>query len=384
MRYCGDWEMTKKRFQAWWRGGKIGRPMMRIVAKRDVPLQDPGPALKAERSGKTGLPAQGAARDVARQPSPEEHHIDPVLNAARLREKFRTHRPMAEGYLSLDLNIGPGSMATYLGAEPVFAPDTIWYKECIADYASFGDLVYDPEAYWLKRHLEVIREGVRLADGDFLVNIPDIIENIDILSSLRGPQQTCFDLYDHGPEVRRTLAQIESFYFPYYDAFYDLSKSSDGSSSFTAFSIWGPGKTAKVQCDFSAMISPGQFRDFVLPGLDRQCARLDNTLYHLDGPDAIKHVDALMEIKNLKALQWTAGAGKPDGASRDWYPIYEKVRRAGKSLWIAIYDGSYTDWIAGADALVRAFGSDGLYLLFPEMTESQGERLMEHGEVQWG
>ena len=48
--------------------------------------------------------------------------------------------------------------------------------------------------------------------------------------------------------------------------------------------------------------------------------RLDHSLYHLDGPDAIKHVPALMELEKLDALQWTCGAGQPDGACPRWYP----------------------------------------------------------------
>ena len=58
-----------------------------------------------------------------------------------------------------------------------------------------------------------------------------------------------------------------------------------------------------------------------MPSLQQQCQKLDYTLYHLDGPDAIKHLDALMEIEELDALQWTPGAGKPDGGDELWYPI---------------------------------------------------------------
>ena len=157
---------------------------------------------------------------------------------------------------------------------------------------------------------------------------------------------------------------------------YDTSKGQDGSSCYTAFSIWGPGKTAKVQCDFSAMMSPRHFQEFVIPSLERQLASLDNSIYHLDGKDAIKHLDALMELKHLNGLQWTAGAAQPDGGSTKWYPIYDRVRRAGKGLWISIYDGGIDDWIRSAKNLAERYGTAGLYLLFPEMSEQEADRIM--------
>ena len=89
-----------------------------------------------------------------------------------------------------------------------------------------------------------------------------------------------------------------------------------------------------------------------MPSLRLQCQQLDFSLYHLDGPDAIRHLDALMEIEELNALQWTAGAGQPDGGNERWYAIYDKVRDAGKSLWVEIHDGDLHDWIQTADRFV--------------------------------
>ena len=87
-------------------------------------------------------------------------------------------------------------------------------------------------------------------------------------------------------------------------------------------------------------------------------------IYHLDGPDAIMHVDALMEVEELTALQWTPGAGNPDGGSERWYPMYDRVKAAGKSLWIMLEEGSTDELIDKADKLVKRYGRDGLYLLF--------------------
>jgi len=213
-------------------------------------------------------------------------------------------------------------MAVYLGAEPSFSPTTVWYNEIIHDYQEFGPLNYDPDNGWLKRHLGLVKEELRLAGEEFLIAVPDLIESMDILSALRGPRKLCLDLMDHPEIVKDYISQIDNFYFRYYDSFYDLVKDGSNGCCYTSFQIWGSGKTAKVQCDYSAMISPYHFREFALPFLKRHCDKLDFSLYHLDGPDAIKHTDAIVEIDALDALQFTPGTGRPDpGNEQKGYPL---------------------------------------------------------------
>jgi 5-methyltetrahydrofolate--homocysteine methyltransferase len=164
---------------------------------------------------------------------------------------------------------------------------------------------------------------------------------------------------------------------------YNIVECKDGSSSYTVFNIWGPGRTAKIQSDFSALMSPSQFREFVIPSLKKQCKKLDYSIYHLDGPDAVKHVDALMEIEDLDALQWTCGAGQPDGGSERWFPIYDRVRAKDKSLWIMLYDGGIKDWISSCDLLIERYGPDGMYFHYPKMDEMDAIALIEYANKKW-
>lgn len=342
--YISDWGKVKSRFEEWWNRDKSGRPLMRILAKgrqgNVVPLDEPK--------------------------IPEDLYLDIPRIITGYRNYCETHYFLADAFPTVDINLGPGSMALYLGVEPGFAWDTVWYKERFDSAGEFETLQYDDDNKWWTLHRKMARDAVNLAAGDFYVAIPDIIENLDILSAMRGPQNLCFDLIDEPEAVRRGIEIIDSVYFTYYDRLYDILKDDDDSSSYTAFQILGKGKTAKVQCDFCAMISPGMFRDIVIPSLRRECQNLNHSIYHLDGPDAIKHVPALMEIEELDALQWTCGAGKPDGGCEKWYPIYDQVREAGKGLWIQLYDGGPADWAESAKRIVRRYGTTGIYFLFPE------------------
>ncbi len=78
------------------------------------------------------------------------------------------------------------------------------------------------------------------------------------------------------------------------------------------------------------MMSPEDFRKYIQPSLRSQSENVDHVLYHLDGPAAIKHMDALMEIEGIDALQWTSGDAGPDGTLPDWDVIYDKAIAAGK------------------------------------------------------
>jgi len=363
MKYKENWSETQAHFNAWWNRKSFGRPLMRVVARRKLPL--------------------GELEPVKEPKSPMEFHLDVERKVIEMRNYCKSYVFMAEAFPYIDLNLGPGSLATYLGTEPVFAWDTVWYKECAENLEDLKKLSFDENNHWWKLHLEMIQKAQVNSKDDFLVSIPDLIENIDILSAMRGPQNLCYDLIDEPEKVKEYVSQIDDLYFKYYNMLYDIVKSEDGSCCYTAFSVWGMGKTAKVQCDFSALLSPLQFREFIVPSLRKQLSKLDNSIYHLDGPDAIRHLDALMEIEELDALQWTAGAGQPDGGSEKWYSIYDKVRTANKSLWIAIYDGKLEDWILCADKIVKRYGSAGIYLLFPEMEEEESQKLMEFAEMNW-
>ncbi|MBR0464187.1 MAG: trimethylamine corrinoid protein 2 [Clostridia bacterium] len=354
-------EHLVQRFEDWWRRDNRGLPLMRVVARRDDADAPPAP---------------DAADDQAL-------YTDAGYLTAAMRHQIGTRVFMADAFPSLGANLGPGSLALYLGSEPIFRRDTVWYAPCISDPLTHPPLRFDPDNRWWKLHYDLVRELKASSRAQWRLDIPDLIENIDIYAAMRGPQETLFDIMDCPEAVHGFIRDIDAVYFRYYDAMLSLVQDEDGVSSYTAFSILGKGRVAKIQCDFSAMLSPEHFREFVLPSLEAQTRRLDHALYHLDGPDAIRHVPALMELQRLQALQWTCGAGQPDGACPRWYPIYDQVVKADKGLWIQLYDGGVDDWIRGAEELMSRYGKRRFYFLFPEMSLTDADRLMNHAEKNW-
>lgn len=361
-KYQPRWNEVKERFEAWWNRSSCGRPLMRVVAQRDEPC---GPVVP--------MPPPASS---------EQQHADPDYNVACFRNYLNTHHFMAEAYPNTNINIGPGSLSVYLGAEPEFAPDTIWYKPCIRDWKTW-EFKFDAGNRWFKRHIEAIKRQKELSGGEFLVGIPDLLEGVDILSAMRDPMEFCYDLIDHPELIKKHLSVLNGLYHGYFDSFHEISKDEEG-NCFTAFQIWGRGKTVKLQCDFAALMNPEQFREFVVPYLRDQARHYDRRLYHFDGSDALPHLDALLGIPEIDAFQWVPGAGKAPMGEEKWFWIYDKARDCGKSLWISLsgYAG-YKEMLAAADGLVRRYGDKGVYLLFPDMSEKEADDLMRHAEKHW-
>jgi hypothetical protein len=116
------------------------------------------------------------------------------------------------------------------------------------------------------------------------------------------------------------------------------------------------------------MFSSAMFQEFVVPTLTTQCAWLDHAMYHLDGTQCISHLDHLLEIEPLQAIQWTPQAGIEGGGSPRWHAMYRRILAAGKSLLVGAKP-------AEVIPLLDAIGGKGVYVMTCFTDEAQAEQL---------
>jgi hypothetical protein len=336
MLYKEDWSVAQEHFTKWWhRDGFV----LWLTALRPQPHEDisqPAPAITPEQ----------AWFDAPHRISWTEYHL--------AHTEF-----LADSFPQADIQIGPGSLATFLGANPIVDWNTVWYRACITDPGTYGSIHLIPENnYWLDLHLKFIDEALNRSRGRWLVGVPDLIENMDTLAALRGDSNLFFDLVERPEWVYDRLAEINEAFFQAYDIFYARIKDPQGGSIFNPFNIWGPGKTVKVQCDISASLSPKMFRKFVAPHLDAQCKWLNHSLYHLDGTTCLQHLDTLLEIDSIDAIEWTPqDQSQPTGGDPHWYDLYQKIKSAGKSIQVI---GVEADELV---PLLDAIGPSGTYVM---------------------
>jgi len=136
-------------------------------------------------------------------------------------------------------------------------------------------------------------------------------------------------------------------------------------------SLWCRETWYPLQCDFSAMISPEFFEEFVKPALQREAAFLKKSIYHLDGPGEIPHIDHLLDIKEIDGIQWTAGAGQPDLSDEKWYPLYKKIQAKGKKLVLLGAEAS------GVEKLLDNLSIKGLFISTECKTEEEARLLLK-------
>jgi hypothetical protein len=341
-----NWADTQRRFADWWNGkgfivGSWGG-VRRATPHAAVP--DPGPAASLEQQW-TDLDWRAAA--IRHQAA---HTAWPLETL-----------PVADPWL------GPGSLALYLGAQARLMPNTIWYDPAPLDPDRSPPIAFDAANPWWKLQLALMDRLIAESGGNYFVGSPDLVENWDVLASLRGEQALMMDMIERPEWVHARLSEVHRAWREAFDRVHARIRAQDGRSMFGWFRLWAPGRVAKVQCDGCAMFSPAMFREFVVPTLTEQCAGLDRSLYHLDGSQCLCHLDALLEIEPLTAIEWTPDPKVPSGGDPHWYGLYRRILAAGKRVQVL---GASA---AQIEPLLDAVGGDGVYFLSWFGTEAQAE-----------
>ena len=352
--YDEDWDQTRDILTAWWRRELPPGPVLSVTAPRDQPIECPA-------AGESPTDPRESWLDMEFQITAFEAAIAEVY-----------HGGLAYPYITPLL--GPGSMNLFLGAEAGFAPETVWYEPCFKDPAKVDLEIRSDNEYW-RWTVAATRLYMERAAGKFLVGIPDMVEGLDVLAALFGTQELLTFLIDCPAEIHRLLRQLDEIYWEAFDPLYEMVKDEREGNVYAAFQIWGPGRTLKTQCDFAAMLSPDMFAEFVCPYMEKQCQQADFSLYHLDGPDCIRHLPVLLsEVPSLKAVQWVAGAGNQHVQSADpawWDVIWRPVYASGRAANVL---GNSPEMV---EAFVREFGWAGTFVGTGCETESEARRLLD-------
>jgi len=304
MEFKPDWNQTVKRFEAWWAGEIIDRVVLQVTA-----------------------PKMGYRRQpVSTSQDLEERltNIDYVIKAAE--ERMRGTFYGGEAFPMYWPNLGPDIFSAYLGCELVFMPSTTWAEPCINDWenaeVSAPSLKSYPNNRWWKLTLQMIERSLESAPGRYFVGLTDLHGGMDPLSAMRGWKQLCFDLIECPEKVKTTMEILTPLWFEIYEGIHrSIREKLIGSS--TWLSAWSPGRWYPTSCDFAALVSPQMFDEFILPDIIAEVEWLDQSLYHLDGPDAIVHLDSLLNIPKLGGIQW--GPGAASSSMLHWIPLLKRI-----------------------------------------------------------
>mgnify|MGYP005852940499 CR=1 FL=1 len=310
LQYKPDFAVCKEYWAAFWQGEIIDRPLISVTAP------------------KTGFT----------QPSTQDFYMmGSDGNYQQALEKFEAWAAATyfggEAIPCFDISFGPDQFSAFLGAELVHSADhhTSWVKPFVDGWMGV-DLRLDrkPGGIW-SRMCDFHRVAAQYSDGKFLITLPDLHSNMDCLSAIRGPQNLCMDLIDFPDEVTRVLRQVRLVYPEVCETLLSVGDMNRrGTTSW--INAYCEGWYNVIQCDFLAMLSPKLARDFVLPALEEEANFWDHTIFHLDGPAALVHLDDILSIPAIDVIQWVPGDGQP--RTIEWMDLLHKIQGAGKGLWL--------------------------------------------------
>jgi len=253
-------------------------------------------------------------------------NFEPVID--QLLRWAETHEFLFEAIPFFYLEFAADHFATLLGADLTFAEGQQggWPVHFVEDWDDV-EIKFRRESKWWKRTVKFARALRKRCDGKLLIASNTLSANLDALVALRGAQGLLWDMIEKPDAVHQALDQVTRAHSRILDALAELLDY-DTYGSINRHGMYCRGRVNVPQSDMSCMISPAMFAEFVEPYLRREMDNLDAVEYHLDGPDAIKHLDALCKIDSLDVIQWVPGAG--DAEARDWTWLYTKIDALGK------------------------------------------------------
>jgi len=315
LQYKADLAKVLQRFEAWWQCELIDRPLVTLGVRADASPKRPWPARQHATLRDRWMDAEYAV-DCA------EASMD---GQAFFAESVPAYHP----------NLGPDVCATLFGCELEFGEQTSWSVPVAKSIRDVPRMEPDFQClYWqtLRRMTDL---SIERGKGKWITGITDLHMDGDLLAALRDPQELALDMADDLEGVAAACEHVTQFYPAIYEDLYGRIAAAAQPTT-----TWLPylhaGKAYVTSCDFICMISPKMFQRAILPSIVEEMRYLERNVFHLDGPGALRHLDALLELEELDGLQWVYGAG--NGPSAKWIDVYKKAQAAGKCLQIAAED----------------------------------------------
>jgi hypothetical protein len=307
-----DWEQRLERQDAFWSCEIIDRPVC-CIALPKTPPATPYPKSDHTTLGDRWL-------DVDYQ---AELALATCRNTVYLGDSLPHAYP----------NLGPEVFSAFFGCELEFGEETSWSTPILTDWDSVGEVRFSRENLYFKKIIELTDALLDAGRGAFYTGITDLHPGGDAVAAFRDPYQLNYDMVERPDEVKKLVTYMTQVYKKVYDGYYDRLVAAD-----QPISSWADIVSRKrwliPSNDFSCMISPRMFEDVFLESIVAECQHYEASLYHLDGPDALKHLDTLLAIPELSAIQWVYGAGK--GRASDWLDVYKRCQAAGKGIQVGI------------------------------------------------
>ncbi|MFA7345222.1 MAG: hypothetical protein WC003_13040 [Terrimicrobiaceae bacterium] len=336
MHYKPDWHAAKKRLEAFWQGEIIDRCCAAVLAPRKTSKLPMFPHL-------TNGPWLGGLEKFAREDEEaiRQWWCDPEQNHRRAITWMENTYFGGEAVPGTYINWGASAGCAFWGSPPVFNQTSAWYHKVIGDWETWEWRFDRKTNPWWRNILEIQRCFVDRCGGRYFVGMPEIGNAADNLSLMRGMDDLCMDLVLNPDEVRNAVDVMSGAWVTLHEELHAMTASVNGDGGVLPWlNLWAPGRHDQIANDFSTAISSAMYQEFFFSELRKMGGWLDFATFHLDGPMCIhNHVDALLQLEEIDCIQFTPGAGSPPSSTPEYIPIFQKIQRAGKRLYLLAEPG---------------------------------------------
>lgn len=353
-------EKTKERFKSWWEIDLVDRALIQVWAPRK------GKEDLWNEQGNEG----GVFTSYKTIKEWKKNKFDYNFLIGKQKEFLSSVYYGGDAFPTFCINLGPGSIAADFGCNANFRDETIWYgPPILKNYKNIENkYLQEKNVIWgiTQRLTKISSEN---SNNNYFVTAADLGMNLDIIASLRGAERMLFDLLEHPKEVKKLISIVSDIFINKYDKLYDLVKNRQ--DFFLGWlPVYSEGKNYPIQCDFSAMISPKMFEEFIVSDLVKISKHLDKSIYHLDGPDAVRHLDIILDIKDIDAIQWAPGKGSPSAVH--WIPMLKKIQKKKKALVV------YAENPKEVERLLEELEPEGLLISTKANSEEEADEIVKN------
>ena len=337
-----DLEHSLARIDAWFHQDVLDRPPIRFFAHNSTHVDHFHPTGRWSTLKDRWFDA--------------EYQVDSYL------ESIQDRKFLGETFSVFMPNLGPEVYSAFYGCELVYQEVTSYCVPKIHDWSDMETLVLDFQNEYFRKIEEITRLALEKCDGSYWVGYTDLHPGGDCAAAWRDPQSLCMDLITSPKEVK-TLTKKASDDFVMIFNYYDKLLKSHDQPSVTWMGIPSRGRMHIPSCDFSSMVSKKHFEEFFLPAIRDEIVTMTHNIFHLDGKGVARHLDSLLEIPEIQAIQWVQGFGV-DQPIMQWIPMIRKILDAGKSVLLEITHEEL-------EPLLREVGPKGIMFCMAATEEEQ-------------
>jgi hypothetical protein len=299
-------DMAMQRVYAWYQNEVIDRPPIRFEAHNAF--------------------LEAAKEDISNLSKEEKKAwwFDAETQVALFEKSIEGRRFHGETFPVFWPNLGPEVYAAFYGAELEFGEVTSWSSPLVRDWEDVENLKLDMSNQYFTKLEELTQCALERCQGKYLVGYTDLHPGLDCVAAWRDPLQLCLDMIDSPEQVERLANLAIADFETIYDHFDGMLKA-EGQLSVSWMGIPSFGRMHIPSCDFSAMISTEFFERFGLPILQREVKTMTHNIFHVDGRGVARHLDVILSVPEIHALQWVQGVGD-DYPIMQWLPFLKQLQ----------------------------------------------------------